>query len=206
MFAALGYDGISLGQIAEAAGLDVAAVNDLVGGKRELYLTVLDRLYRAKWQLLLKVVEGARENPEVSAYTLHRLADGYLDFCLVHPEAARLSTQRILSDASDVGEVERQYIQPQNTLILDGLALAVATGHVDATVDLEFLLWSIVWSIHDFCQGGILDDQGVRVSDPCTTDRFRAHLHRLIHRTMALPGPHPGPHPALTPENPMPHP
>jgi AcrR family transcriptional regulator len=41
LFAALGYDGVSISEVAAASGVDVAEINRLCGGKRELYLLIL---------------------------------------------------------------------------------------------------------------------------------------------------------------------
>jgi AcrR family transcriptional regulator len=189
LFAALGYDGTSISLIAEAAGMSVARVCDLVGGKRELYLSVMDRVYCAKWKVLKEAVGGPTDCPVESAATLHRIADAYLDFCLANPHCPRLWTHRWLFDASDIGDLERKYLLPYFRLVSNGLAAAVAAGYIGDDVDLEFLLWSIVWNVNSFCQGGVLDAEGNldNTHDPRTVRRFRAHLHQIVHRTMALP-------------------
>lgn len=188
LFAALGYDGISLSEIANAAGLEVTRVNELVGGKQELYLAVLKRLYRSSEEVLEKVLIGATESPEQSALVLHRVADHYLDFCLENADAVRMSMQRSLSDAGHIEDVETKYMRPHLQLISESLRPAVAAGYIDEE-DMIFLLWTMQWSIHGFCQGGILDENGIRTRRPPVVTGFRRYLHRLVDHTLTLPEP-----------------
>jgi hypothetical protein len=44
------------------------------------------------------------------------------------------------------------------------------------------------WCVHAFCQGGILDENGTRTRTPIIVARFRRYLHRLVDRTLTLPG------------------
>ncbi|GAA3042583.1 TetR/AcrR family transcriptional regulator [Streptosporangium longisporum] len=191
LFAALGYDSTSAAQIAEAAGLDPEALGEEFGGKRELYLEIMEREYRAERGFLEKALEGASvETPEQTAVTVHRIVDQYLDFCLAHPEFPSLWMHRWLSDASDVTELERRYIRPQITFISNVLTPAVDAGHVGAPTDMKYTFWSVVWCVHGFCQSGVLDRAGDRqgVDDPVVLERFRGYLHRMVHRVALLPG------------------
>jgi AcrR family transcriptional regulator len=187
LFSALGYDGISIGEIAEAAGLDVAQVNNLIGDKQALYLAALRRLSRSSIEVLEKVLGAPTEDPEQSVLILHRAADHYLDFCLDNPDSVKMSLQRVLQDAGDVEDVERKYAHPHIQLIREALAPAVAAGYIDEE-NLIFLLWTMQWCVHAFCQGGILDENGTRTRTPIVVAGFRRYLHRLVDRTLTLPG------------------
>ncbi|WP_344842108.1 helix-turn-helix domain-containing protein, partial [Nonomuraea dietziae] len=48
LFAAMGYDGTPIEQIAEAAGVGVADLRRAFGGKRELYLAVMERCHQTE--------------------------------------------------------------------------------------------------------------------------------------------------------------
>ncbi len=186
LFAALGYDGTSTSQIAEAAGLDVATLGKWVGGKRELYLAVMERAHLAESAGLEKSVEGITAAPpgETTA-AVHRLVDDYIDFCVQNPDVTALWMHRWLSDASDVTELEQQYVQPLVQFVADALE-PVTVG----SPDVKFVIWTVIWSTHAFSRGGVLDREGDRrgPDDPETLRRFRAHLHRLVHCTLNLPG------------------
>lgn len=188
LFAALGYDGTSTRQIAEAAGLNIATVNYHVGGKRELYLAVMERAHRAEKAALDSALDRLPGDDPVAA--IHRMADDYLDFCVDTPEVPALWMHRWLSDASDITELERQYVKPLLTAVTTALRPAVEAGLISREVDLEYTVWTVIWSVHGFAKGGVLDGEGRRKAggDRAALRRFRAHLHLSLHRTLGLPG------------------
>ncbi|MEU4538920.1 TetR/AcrR family transcriptional regulator [Streptosporangium sp. NPDC023825] len=191
LFAALGYDSTSTSQIAEAAGLSVEALGAEFGCKRELYLEIMEHAYRTDRASLDKAMEGASTaTPEQAALAIHRIIDHYLDLCLAHPEFPSLWMHRWLSDASDITELERRYIQPQLIRIFSVFVPATAAGYVDADADMRYAFWSVVWCVNGFCRTGMLDEEGNRqnADDPAAVRRFRAYLHQMVHRVTALPG------------------
>ncbi|NRQ39445.1 TetR/AcrR family transcriptional regulator [Nonomuraea sp. NN258] len=188
LFAAHGYDGTSTRQIAEAAGLNIATVNYHVGGKRELYLAVMAHAHRAEQQALESALARLPQGDPAAA--LHRLIDDYLDFCVEHPEVPALWMHRWLSDAADITQLERQYVHPLVTGVAATLRPMVASGVIDAAADLEYAIWTVIWCVHGFAKGGVLDADGRRrgAGDRAALRRFRAHLHLTLHRALGLPG------------------
>ncbi|NJP94144.1 TetR/AcrR family transcriptional regulator [Nonomuraea sp. FMUSA5-5] len=188
LFAALGYDGTSTRQIADAAGLNIATVSYHVGGKRELYLAVMEAAHQAEKAALEQALARLPGDDPVAA--IHRLADDYLDFCVDHPEVPALWMHRWLSDASDITELERQYVQPLLAAVSAALRPAVEAGLIAAETDLDYTVWSVIWTVHGFAKGGVLDAEGRRraAGDRAALRRFRAHLHQSLHRTLGLPG------------------
>ncbi|MER7506322.1 TetR/AcrR family transcriptional regulator [Nonomuraea pusilla] len=191
LFAALGYDGTSTRQIADAAGLNIATVNYHVGGKRELYLAVMEAAHRAEKAALDDALGRLPGGDPVGA--IHRLVDDYLDFCVDNPEVPALWMHRWLSDAGDITELERQYVQPLVASVTAALAPALGSGVIDPEVDVEYAIWTVIWCVHGFAKGGVLDGDGRRRSagDRAALRRFRAHLHRTLHLALGLPGPTP---------------
>lgn len=175
LFASLGHDATPVQMIADAAGLDVVTVTDLMGDKRDIYLAVMKRSYlamSAMWDSALAEFTSDRAG-------VHLLADRYLDFCVDHPEVPELWIHRWLSDAADINGLEGIYIKP----ILDRVANALQ-GLIAADVDLDEALWTIIWCVRGFVIGGVLTPSG-RPAGPSSTDylrRFRAHLHLLVDR------------------------
>ncbi|TDB79921.1 TetR/AcrR family transcriptional regulator [Actinomadura sp. KC216] len=180
LFAALGYDGTSTRMIAEAAGLNVATVAYHVGGKRDLYLAVMERAHLAERAAL----EDALAEVDLDAEGLLTLADRYIDFCVDHPEIPALWMHRWLSDASDVAHLEEQYVRP-----LTDMVASVAGEVVPDDVDIEYVVWTVVWCTHGFFSGGVLDADGRRHGrdDPRELARFRAHIRRLVATVIGLP-------------------
>lgn len=179
LFAALGYDGTSTRMIAEAAGLNVATVAYHAGGKRDLYLTVMERAHKAERVVLEDAVAQVGDTEGVLT-----IVDRYVDFCAENPEIPTLWMHRWLSDAADVAHLENQYTRP----LLDLVAGAVRK-FVPDDVDVEYFLWTVVWCTHGFGTGGVLDAEGRRrgLEDPRELARFRAHVRRLVATAIGLP-------------------
>lgn len=179
LFAALGYDGTSTRLIAEAAGLNVATVAYHVGGKRDLYLMVMERAHQAERAALESAFAEFTPTPE----GIHLLVDRYLDFCVDNPEVPALWMHRWLSDAMDVRHLEALYVKPLLALVVDGVR-----GVVPEDADVEYAMWTVIWCIHGFSRGGVLDEDGNRrrTDDPDALARFRAHLHRLVARLLPI--------------------
>ena len=180
LFAALGYDGTTTRMIAEAAGLNVATVAYHAGGKRDLYLTVMERAHHIERAALEDAVAGLGADPG----DLLTLVDRYVDFCARHPEVPALWMHRWLSDASDVADLESRFVQP----LMDMVA-AAARKVVPDDVDVEYVVWTVVWCTHGFGSGGVLDAGGRRrgMADPRELARFRAHVRRLVAAAIGLP-------------------
>ncbi|MEU5883316.1 TetR/AcrR family transcriptional regulator [Spirillospora sp. NPDC047279] len=181
LFAELGYDGTSTRMIAEAAGLNIATVAYHAGGKRDLYLAVMERAHHAERTALENVL--ATFTPDGPG--IHRLLDAYLDFGVERPEIPALWMHRWLSDAADVAHLESLYVRPMIEMICAAVKPAVGAG-----VDVEYAVMTVIWCTHGFARGGVLDPDGRRqgVGDPREVERFRAHLHLLVDRLLGLPG------------------
>ena len=179
LFAALGYDGTSTRMIAEAAGLNVATVAYHVGGKRDLYLAVMERAHEVERAAL----RSALADMSPDAEGLLDLVDAYVEFCLSRPEIPALWMHRWLSDASDVAHLEEQYVRP-----LMDMVTGVARKVVPDDVDVEFVVWTIVWATHGFGAGGVLSADGQRrgVDDPQAVARFRRHMRRTVALAIGL--------------------
>ncbi|MFD0692050.1 TetR/AcrR family transcriptional regulator [Actinomadura fibrosa] len=185
LFAALGYDGTSTRLIAEAAGLNIATVAYHVGGKRDLYLAVMERAHQQERAALEAALREAFAEPgRATADGVRRLLDRYVDFCAEHPEIPALWMHRWLSDAADVAHLENSYVRPLMRMVTEAVSPVV-----DDDVDVEYVAWTVIWCTHGFGRGGVLDGEGRRrgMDDPRELARFRAHLHRLVTAALRLP-------------------
>lgn len=185
LFAALGHDGVTIGQIGEAAGLNTAAITQHFPTKRHLYLAVMERAH----QLLATAIDTRAGElkaaaPEEKLAALHRFIDGYIDLCVEHPEVPALWMHRWLSDASDIEELESLNAQPLAQHAVESIAALAAPVHADA----QLTTYTMVWCIQGFSLSGVLDTTGQRrsPSDPDALRRFRAHMHQLLDRLLGL--------------------
>jgi AcrR family transcriptional regulator len=187
LFAALGYDGTSATQIAEASGVDVADLIEEFGGKRELYLAVMEAAHRDHRAVLEAAATDLMTAPaEQKVAALHGLIDRYIDFCAARPDFPALWMHRWLADASDVTDLELQYVQPMAQLVIDSVAPVVAAPDVDP----DYTIISVIYCVHSFVLSGVFDKAGNRrgSEDPKALGRFRRHMHQMVHRTLGLPG------------------
>lgn len=185
LFAALGYDATEIGHIAEAAGLPAKAVNSHFGSKRDVYVAVMERVHLSHAAVVeaeIKELKAAPSDEKIAV--LHRLIDRYIDFAAENPEVPALWMHRWLSDASDVSDLEAQYVQPLAEFVIEGVIPVRREG------DVHFMINSLIWCVHGFVLSGVFDAAGRRrgPEDPRALSRFRAHMHHMVHRTLGLPG------------------
>src|SRR4051812_39056278 len=159
LFARLGYDGTSTRLIDDAAGLNIATVAYHTGGKRDLYLAVMERAHRAERAAL----EAALADLTPDAAGILALVDRYIDFCAAHPEIPALWMHRWLSDASDIADLESRYVKP----LMDAVVEAVGDA-VGDDADVEYVAWTVILCTHRVGPGGVLRGGGLppRMGEP----------------------------------------
>ena len=173
LFAELGYDQTSVQLIADAADVPVEVISGEFGGRKQLYLDVMENVRVEGEKTFREVIE----NYTPDAAGIHRLVDSTLDHFLRRPQDAGLWMQRRLRDAADFTEVEQQGSGPQLARVL---ALTKSAFRPD--LDAGLILQELFWSVHDFVRDGFFDDAGDQMSpeDPEAADRFRRHLHQMV--------------------------
>ncbi len=108
-FAEHGFDGVSLGRIAEHAGLSRAAPNYFFGSKQRLYQAVLWEVMHAReeslaaaFRPLRALAESATEVPDQHLEAAVQAIDGYVRFLDERPTFARLISWENLRGAHDL--------------------------------------------------------------------------------------------------------
>jgi AcrR family transcriptional regulator len=86
-FAARGYDGAAMDEIAEAAGISKAVVYDHVSSKRELYTQLLHAI-RAELETLVE--DALRAPGEAGEQRVRAAVDAIYHYVEQHPEGSRL--------------------------------------------------------------------------------------------------------------------
>ena len=124
----------------------------------------------------LEVIRAALGSVESTLEGLCQGADAYLDFCIENPATVALWTHRSLHDASDIQDLEKQYILPGRELVYQ----AIKEQHMRTAP--ELLMATIVWCVHGFVTRGMYDRDGslVGIDDPFAVARMREHLRQLI--------------------------
>lgn len=185
LFARRGYEATSTRAIGDAAGLNIATVAYHVGGKAELYREVMTLAHRAQHDAVVAALDdvaACEPTPAATRVALHGFVDSYLDFCLRHPEVPSLWMRRWLDEGEDLAAIEREFAGPLVARVAAELRTTLDRAGLDHEVDLEMLVYSIVWSTHSFSRAGLIDATGSR-QEPTSAamlDRFRHHLHHLV--------------------------
>jgi len=192
LFAERGYEATSTRAIADAVGLNIATVAYHVGGKSDLYREVMRAAHEAQRESVVSALTdlaSAAPTAEATRAGLHRFVDAYLTFCVSHPEVPALWMRRWLAEGEDLTELEQEFTGPLIEQVGGAVREALDRAGLTDGVDVELLVYTIVWTTHAFSRAGVVDGSGVRVAptDLVTLDRFRRHLHRLVDGTLALP-------------------
>jgi AcrR family transcriptional regulator len=113
LFAAHGFDGASLQEIAAAAALSRGTPGYFFGSKQQLYVAVLERVFEARQAATEKAFrpidawcEGEGDIQALGR-ALARATDGYMSFLLGRPAFVRLLTWEELDDAEHLRATSR---------------------------------------------------------------------------------------------------
>lgn len=185
LFAKRGYEATSTRAIAEAVGLNIATIAYHVGSKAALYLEVMQGAHATQREAVTEaLVRLAECEPTVEATLqgLHDFVDAYLDFCMRHPEVPALWMRRWLDEGEDVTAVEEEFAGPLVARVSQEVRLLLERAGITGDLDVEMLVYSVVWTSHSFSQAGLVDASGTRQdpSSPEIMGRFRQHLHHLV--------------------------
>lgn len=193
LFAEHGYHGVSARQIADAVGLNVATVHYHTGGKRELYLRVVRRLYEQERELVARVLADHPADtwtrPAALWLALTALVDALVNFLGQHPERARLYMHRWLERADEMTPVEAELSLALHRPLLDALARAQAAGAIRADADIALFLRSFTWMLFGYFVTGPIDWQTWRGDPhiPASLAAFRAYLRDYLAHMLAIP-------------------
>lgn len=113
LFAEQGFDGVSLNEIAAAAGLSRGTPSYFFGSKADLYTAVLERAFEERESATRRACEpllswASSEDGVSIRGALTDAVNGYLDFLLRHPAFLKLVLQEELAGASRLRSVPRE--------------------------------------------------------------------------------------------------
>jgi len=112
-FAERGFDGVSLGQVATAAGLSRGTPSYFFGSKEKLYQAVLEQAFsdreEATREACRPLVEWASGGGEASLRKpMTKAVEGYIEFLLRHPSFLKLIQREELAGGSRLRSVARE--------------------------------------------------------------------------------------------------
>lgn len=177
LFAAKGFDGVSMREIADAVGVNVATVQHHAGSKADLYAAVFRRVHdRERAALVAAAARSPRGELDRAGVLagLHDLLDAYLDFLEEVPETTPLWLRRWLAPESH-SELDDEFALPLYHLVEDFLADAAGRGLVDEP-DPHVAVRSVVWAAHGYLTARAARPEAAAEEGAA----FRAYAHRWI--------------------------
>ncbi|MBI5254926.1 MAG: TetR family transcriptional regulator C-terminal domain-containing protein [Burkholderiales bacterium] len=147
VFARAGFNGATMGQIADEAGLPKANLHYYFGSKRELYQAVLARTLH-DW---LVPMDGlvAEADPRTA---LEQYIRAKMQMSRERPDASRVFANELLHGAEVLGELMRTELRTmvrRKAAVIEGWVAAGRMAPVDAT-HLFFTIWAATQTYADF--------------------------------------------------------
>lgn len=103
LIAEVSYEGVSMRDVAEAAGVNKALVFYYFNSKAELFDRVIERYYAAHLEALSSAIEGTGAVRE----RLHRVIEAYLDFIDENRRYPRLIQQQVAGGSAHLDLIRR---------------------------------------------------------------------------------------------------
>jgi TetR/AcrR family transcriptional regulator, regulator of cefoperazone and chloramphenicol sensitivity len=196
-FAARGFDGVSIRDLAAVVDLDVATVQYHVGRKAELFTAVFARLQARELETLERIAARLDDATLADAGRLAaavlEVVDLYLDLLVEEPAVAALWVRSWVDEPHPIPDLWERFALPQYQLIEARLAAGVAAGAL-RQIDARLLLRTLVWTTHGYVTGGV-PGSGADPRDPDELANFRRFLKDLVTGLALRDGASPTPDP-----------
>lgn len=182
VFARAGFNGATLGQIADEAGLPKANLLYYFGSKQDLYRAVLARTLH-DWLVPMDSLEpGAEPRAALESYIRAKMA-----MSVQRPDASRVFANEVLHGAPVLGELlrgELRTLVKRKAAVLDGWIASGRMAAVDTT-HLFFTIWAATQTYADFDEQvrAVLGKQSLGARDQA---RAADHVVSLILRGCGL--------------------
>jgi TetR/AcrR family transcriptional regulator len=147
VFARAGFNGATMAEIAELAGLPKANLHYYFGSKEDLYRAVLARTLHDWLVPLDSIVPEAEPRAALESYIRAKMA-----MSVQRPDASRVFANEVLHGAPVLGELMRTDLRTmvrRKTAVIDAWITAGRMAAVDAT-HLFFTIWAATQTYADF--------------------------------------------------------
>lgn len=146
LFSKSGYDGVSIRDIANKAGVNSALVGYHFGTKEQLYRTLFERRYHEITALRVAALESAKpgKNTEATLRLIVRAWAGPLLDMLADPahrDFVTLLTREAQDAASDPRRIFRDFLDPAASICIEALQRALPNASQDNVV--QGYLWMV---------------------------------------------------------------
>lgn len=185
LFAAKGFDGTSLKDIAVAVGVRKPSLLYHFSSKDELRRAVIDALL-ARWNAVLPRLLMAAASGEDRFASLMRET---VRFFTEDPDRARLLLREILDRPDDLAARLETHVQPWVTVIADYIRKGQQAGEVHAELDPEAYILQVVNLVVSGIATGASLDRGMLPPSPDAdpSDRHARELIRIARVSLFTP-------------------
>ena len=175
LFGEVGYDGVSVRDVAERADVNKASVFYYYNSKAELFEKVLDRYYKHQHAALEEAFEQT-EGPVRDR--IHRVMDAYLDFVIENHRYPRLVQNILTSDSEKISFIRRS-LTPMFDWVKKNFEPVtpqegpLAARHFFVTISGAVLTYFTY-------QAGLEEEWGEEMMSEEALEERRDHLHWMI--------------------------
>jgi TetR/AcrR family transcriptional regulator len=179
-FARLGFDGTSIQQIAEAAGVARSTPAYFFGSKEDLYDAVLERVVARGQETMARAYAAGDEAPSAED-AVESYVGAFLDFLSHDHNFLRLLQREALGDGSRIADFFGSAVA-EGIAALGPAAAKAGISPERLALDLTALCWYPFAHEHT-----VLPALGMKARDPAFLDEHKRHLGDLV-RAMTRPG------------------
>lgn len=126
LFAARGYDGTAIRDIAKKAGVNGAMIHYYFGNKAGLYRSILEGAASKVRALLVETSSGS----DSTKARLASFVDAYAAYILSHPDLARILYREMLTGGKHIMQIAQQYAVTNYTILRNTIADGVRSGEL----------------------------------------------------------------------------
>jgi len=182
VFARAGFEGSTMAQIAEEAGVPKPNLHYYFGNKLDLYRAVLNRVLHDWLDPTDVIVADAEPRAALESYIRKKMA-----LAFERPDASRVFANELLHGAPVVGELLRGELRDtvrEKSQVIDAWIAAGKMAPVDSS-HLFFTLWASTQTYADF-DVQIKAVMGVDTSKPAARRRATEHVLTMVLRACGL--------------------
>ena len=172
-FARLGFDGTSLEQIGQAAGVARSTPAYFFGSKRALYDAVLARVIARAQEAMARAYatgDGDRSAEEAA----ESYVSAFLDLLGHDQNFVRLGQREALEDASAIAEFFGRFVE-EAVVVLKPAAEKAGVSPERLVLDLTALCWYPFANEHT-----LMPALGIKARNPAFVDEQKRHLGHLV--------------------------
>jgi TetR/AcrR family transcriptional regulator len=176
VFARAGFEGATMAQIAEEAGVPKPNLHYYFGNKRDLYRAVLNRVLHDWLDPIDAIVADAEPGAALETYIRGKMA---LSF--ERPDASKVFANELLHGAPVVGELLRRDLRDvvlEKSRVIDAWIAAGKMAPIDS-IHLFFTLWASTQTYADF-DVQIRAVMGPEISSSSAQERATEHVLNVI--------------------------